>query len=542
MASQAKELVPFEPYLTQQNGLNALIVDRNLLALKKAISDANATIIRQQNIINRIISGDTIINFPIALTPRQGPPGMDAGDTDGPEPFAPPGPPGARGRDGLPGPAFSETTEDAIEPPWAPGAGSMAQARFWVSSPNPALPYAVDMSALGSGVLQQTVTAGVSVPNVVSIPGSTIPFGSGTNGQLTTDIRLGFFASELFLGTGLTQGWYNVDTASYERVEAFWSGNVFFLQSQKALAGTVRDMQIDAGTANAFLVGAVASVYGVNANNRVTASGTLGVELGASFTRASAAGMVLDAILLSNPANFSITGVTNITTATGVNFVTVRQPVYDGGGSAKVITNAATVYIAAAPLAQNGVTVTNSYALWVDADASRFDGNVFAAQAGGYLAVNGVAALSNSALAVGHTGDTNRDHVHLFVGGGSGYDSTNSYVDISVTNTSILGPLGIWATVRMRGYTISSGGGAPSVTEAATLYIDAAPTLTGVTGPTYAVHVAAGSVRIDGAVNNGGGAVPTLGTIGATGPTAAAQAKWIPLNSGGTQYWVPAWA
>lgn len=40
----------------------------------------------------------------------------------------------------------------------------------------------------------------------------------------------------------------------------------------------------------------------------------------------------------------------------------------------------------------------------------------------------------------------------------------------------------------------------------------------------------------------GGGAAPTLGTIGGTGPAAAAQAAWIQVvGTNGTTYWIPVW-
>lgn len=39
----------------------------------------------------------------------------------------------------------------------------------------------------------------------------------------------------------------------------------------------------------------------------------------------------------------------------------------------------------------------------------------------------------------------------------------------------------------------------------------------------------------------GGGVAPTLGTIGGSGPTVAAQNSWLEFNVGGTAYWVPAW-
>jgi hypothetical protein len=40
----------------------------------------------------------------------------------------------------------------------------------------------------------------------------------------------------------------------------------------------------------------------------------------------------------------------------------------------------------------------------------------------------------------------------------------------------------------------------------------------------------------------GGGAAPTLGTIGGTGPTAAAQNAWLRVkNSAGAPVWLPVW-
>jgi hypothetical protein len=51
------------------------------------------------------------------------------------------------------------------------------------------------------------------------------------------------------------------------------------------------------------------------------------------------------------------------------------------------------------------------------------------------------------------------------------------------------------------------------------------------------------SNRLD--INNGtalgGGAAPTLGTIGGSGPTAAAQAQWVEIDINGTAHWIPVW-
>lgn len=45
-----------------------------------------------------------------------------------------------------------------------------------------------------------------------------------------------------------------------------------------------------------------------------------------------------------------------------------------------------------------------------------------------------------------------------------------------------------------------------------------------------------------GVVANGGGAAPTLGTIGGSGPAAAAQAGWARMvDDNGVPFFVPAW-
>ncbi len=39
----------------------------------------------------------------------------------------------------------------------------------------------------------------------------------------------------------------------------------------------------------------------------------------------------------------------------------------------------------------------------------------------------------------------------------------------------------------------------------------------------------------------GGGSTATLGTVGGSGPTTAAQAQWMELDINGTTVWVPVW-
>ena len=67
-------------------------------------------------------------------------------------------------------------------------------------------------------------------------------------------------------------------------------------------------------------------------------------------------------------------------------------------------------------------------------------------------------------------------------------------------------------------------------------------------GINAALWLTAGRARFDGPVdiNNpialGGGASATLGTIGGSGPTVAAQNEWVQIEVNGNTRWIPAWA
>jgi fibronectin-binding autotransporter adhesin len=99
------------------------------------------------------------------------------------------------------------------------------------------------------------------------------------------------------------------------------------------------------------------------------------VRLDPSATVVSAAGATLDAVNVT-AQTATITGSTNITTATGVNFVSIGTPTLSAG-AALTVTNAASLYIAAAPAGAGAgpATITNAYAIWVDAGNVRFDGD-----------------------------------------------------------------------------------------------------------------------------------------------------------------------
>lgn len=115
-----------------------------------------------------------------------------------------------------------------------------------------------------------------------------------------------------------------------------------------------------------------------------TDDGRVRHDLSASVV--SAGGATLDAMNL--PAvTATISGSTNITTATGMNFVTIGRPTLSAA-SALTVTNAATLYVSNSPLGAGAgpATITNAYALWVDNGITQLDGVV---NVGGALNVTG---------------------------------------------------------------------------------------------------------------------------------------------------------
>lgn len=75
-------------------------------------------------------------------------------------------------------------------------------------------------------------------------------------------------------------------------------------------------------------------------------------------------------------ATFTDSSTASSGTATNAVANSFGQPTFAASNTTVTMTNAATVYIAAAPTAGTNVTLTNAYALWVDDGTARFDGLV----------------------------------------------------------------------------------------------------------------------------------------------------------------------
>lgn len=100
------------------------------------------------------------------------------------------------------------------------------------------------------------------------------------------------------------------------------------------------------------------------------------VRLDLTTSKPSAASAVCRALYLP-AATQTVTGSTNITTATGYNYIEVARPTISAA-NALTVTNAATLYIANAPVGGGAgpAAVTNPYAIWVDDGHCKFDGDV----------------------------------------------------------------------------------------------------------------------------------------------------------------------
>lgn len=88
---------------------------------------------------------------------------------------------------------------------------------------------------------------------------------------------------------------------------------------------------------------------------------------------------------------------------------TIGAITYNGvaGGGAEQVTSAASLRIVSAPIQGTNITLTNTYALWVDADSARFDGRILGARGGDVASAATITLGSGNFFHV--TGTTNID-------------------------------------------------------------------------------------------------------------------------------------
>lgn len=107
---------------------------------------------------------------------------------------------------------------------------------------------------------------------------------------------------------------------------------------------------------------------------------------GAVTIGATTAGMTYGVIDV--PAHtVTVTGSTQVTSSPGVAGIRIGQ-ITATDGSSLTIDNGASLYIANAPTIDGSVTITNAYALWIDAGSARFDGRVLGTQGADIASAN----------------------------------------------------------------------------------------------------------------------------------------------------------
>ena len=107
----------------------------------------------------------------------------------------------------------------------------------------------------------------------------------------------------------------------------------------------------------------------------ITNTIALGIgDVSSTSTIANASGSTFSMIRTS-PQTITLANTTQITSSSGASSSYLDQITVNQSGGAVTMDNAATLYIVGAPIAGTSVTITNPYALFVDAGTARFDGN-----------------------------------------------------------------------------------------------------------------------------------------------------------------------
>jgi hypothetical protein len=114
--------------------------------------------------------------------------------------------------------------------------------------------------------------------------------------------------------------------------------------------------------------------FTVTNGGTVTLSGQAIVNnLVCTGTRTLGAWGVVGVALRTNAATYTDTSTAGSGTAASAVFASFAQPTLAATNASVTTTDAATVYIAGAPAAGANQTITNAYALWIDAGRIRYD-------------------------------------------------------------------------------------------------------------------------------------------------------------------------
>jgi hypothetical protein len=339
---------------------------------------------------------------------------------------------------------------------------------------------AVNLGLLTSGVLQQSVSGGVSVIGALQMSAGRVPYGAASGGQLTQSSALVWDDSKHFLGigtstprlSGATQGITLSGSSSGGALEGQYqsgttSGTLLGIYGYNGttLAASLTVLGGGATDSGSVVVSTKDTALGLSQRFRIRANGQAQwfnapfVSLTSSSTplaqangtvfdigitppaQASAAGLILDAIKF-DAITATLTGTTHVTTSTGFNLVDIERPTYTDS-SAVTVDYGATVAIKGAPVAGGSLTLTNAYALWVQQGATRLSGDAII---GGTTYTNAVTAPTGN-LSLGAPGhiDVGADVLPTITASltlGNSSKSWNGYFGTVTVDTAIQGGAG----------------------------------------------------------------------------------------------------
>ncbi len=157
------------------------------------------------------------------------------------------------------------------------------------------------------------------------------------------------------------------------------------------VAGASQALTLTANAASTWTIGNGGILQFANGNNRIEMSGTVMNFMADGVNRFLVQGEtdpIVDVMIRTMSGvsgevrHFRVdTRTVNFSSGTQLSAfrkVSIGQDTFQGvnGGAAESVTDTTTFYIAGAPITGADITLTNSYALWVDAGTTRLDGNV----------------------------------------------------------------------------------------------------------------------------------------------------------------------
>ncbi len=307
------------------------------------------------------------------------------------------------------------------------GIGSGVLNALLTGNNNVAIGYLASRKELGSSNTAVGSNAGGSGTNHTSSFSTYIGQGAGLNARADSNTFLGAQT-----GATKTTGARNVLIGAFTGFNQTTGSDILLIDA--------RDSQ--RASAAAELTDSI--IYGVMGTTPDVQALTINaaIIMASSKQKASAAGAVWDSIN-QTAATVTVSGSTNITTATGFNYHTIARPTISAA-SALTVTNSATLYIANSPLGAGAgpATITNAYAIWVDDGNVRFDG---------FLGV-GASPSANASLTVRKTS------------AGASNIAIDSRLTVS-TNSS--GTTGLYSAITPTVTQTGSGSGAPTAIQAA---------------------------------------------------------------------------